>query len=267
MKICSLIIILTFTLVTSSYSQANYAFRADEEISYEAYYHFGFIWLNAGSIRFNVEEDLFDDKPALKLKATGQTHDSYDFIFQVRDTFTSYVSQEDLKPYWFRRQTSEGGYTADLIYKYDYENQTIHGTKIKKSGIPKDSIHTKPGECWDMISIIYHLRELDFSQLKKGDRIFFDMIVDNEIEKDIYMLYEGQKKIKNKDGKKFDCLWFKPLLLSGTVFDDGQGMNIYLTNDRNHVPILIDSKLRIGSIRVYLSDYKNLKYPLSSEIL
>ncbi len=261
-----LLVLLVIQLKTTA-QNVERSFNANEEIVYQAFYQLGFFKINAGEVHFKVEESLFDDKAAYKLKATGTSHKHYDYFYMVRDTFTSYVSKETLSPFWFRRQTSEGGYTADLIYKYDYDKQIIYGRKIRKKEAPKDSVHVKPENCWDMMSVIYHLRELDFSNLNIGDRIYLNMIVDNEIEKDYHVTYMGLKNVKNLDGRKFRCIWFKPLLITGSAFNENHGMNIYLTDDRNHIPIIIDSNVVFGKVSAYLTEYKHLKYPLSSEII
>jgi len=52
------------------------------------------------------------------------------------------------------------------------------------------------------------------------------------------------------------------LLLKGDTFKGGEGMTVWVTDDNNHVPVKIESKLSVGSIKVDLENYQNLKYPL-----
>jgi hypothetical protein len=53
------------------------------------------------------------------------------------------------------------------------------------------------------------------------------------------------------------------LLLKGNTFKGGEDMAVWVTDDNNHVPVRIESKLSVGSIKVDLKDYQNLKYPLA----
>ena len=41
-------------------------------------------------------------------------------------------------------------------------------------------------------------------------------------------------------------------------------MNVWVTDDPNHVPIRIESPIVVGTIKIDMMQYKNLRYPLSS---
>jgi Protein of unknown function (DUF3108) len=53
------------------------------------------------------------------------------------------------------------------------------------------------------------------------------------------------------------------LLLKGNIFDGGEKMIIWVTDDSNHIPIRIESPIVVGSVKVDLMYYENLKYPLT----
>jgi hypothetical protein len=79
----------------------------------------------------------------------------------------------------------------------------------------------------------------------------------------MYIRYIGKEDVKTKYGK-FKAIKFKPLLIKGTVFEGGEKMSVWVTDDANRVPLRVESSLAIGSIKVDMMGYKNLRYPMTS---
>ena len=40
-------------------------------------------------------------------------------------------------------------------------------------------------------------------------------------------------------------------------------MTIWVTDDANHIPVRIESPISVGSVKVDLMHYENLKYPIA----
>jgi len=90
------------------------------------------------------------------------------------------------------------------------------------------------------------------------------MFLDNETY-NLYIRYMGKETIKTKYGK-FRAIKFKPLLVKGTIFEGGEKMLVWVSDDANHLPLRVESPISVGSIKVDMMNYKNLRYPLSSLI-
>jgi hypothetical protein len=116
----------------------------------------------------------------------------------------------------------------------------------------------------DVVSAIYYARNLNFNALKPGDKVPFDMFLDDEVHH-LYLKYMGKEKVKTKYGK-FRAIKFKPLLIKGTIFEGGEGMTAWVSDDPNHLLLRVESPIVVGSIKVDMMGYKNLRYPLSSLI-
>jgi methylaspartate ammonia-lyase len=43
-------------------------------------------------------------------------------------------------------------------------------------------------------------------------------------------------------------------------------MTVYVSNDKNRIPLLIESPVSVGSIKAVLKDYSGLRHELSSKI-
>ena len=96
------------------------------------------------------------------------------------------------------------------------------------------------------------------------DKIPFTMFLDNETY-NLYIRYLGKEIIKTKYGR-FRAIKFKPLLVKGTIFEGGEKMNAWVSDDPNHLLLRVESPIAVGSIKVDMMAYRNLRYPLTSLI-
>jgi hypothetical protein len=81
----------------------------------------------------------------------------------------------------------------------------------------------------------------------------------------MYLRYLGKETIKTKYGK-FKAIKFKPLLIKGTIFEGGEKMTVWVSDDKNHIPLRIESPISVGSVKIDMISYRNLRYPLTSLI-
>jgi hypothetical protein len=88
------------------------------------------------------------------------------------------------------------------------------------------------------------------------------MFLDNEVF-NMYVRYLGKDDVKTKYGK-FRAIKFKPLLIKGTIFEGGEKMTVWVSDDANKIPLRIESPIVVGTVKVDMMGYKNLRYPLSA---
>ena len=81
------------------------------------------------------------------------------------------------------------------------------------------------------------------------------------------MTYAGKESnVKVKGVGRFNTIRLKPEVIAGEIFEEGTEMNIWVTDDENRLPLLIESPLSVGSVKAVLKDYKNLRHDLSAEV-
>ncbi len=243
----------------------NTVFNSNEEIRFDVYYNWNFIWARAGIVDFSARETTYAGKPSYIFKATGTTLKTYDPIFKVRDYYQSYVDKSSLKPLKYLRTINEGGYTKYEELRFNYDTNTISS----KSGKTADQTETSSfplKECtFDVVSIMYHMRNIDIEEYKIGDTIPIQIFFD-EKQYNLHVKYLGIEEIKVKKQGRFKCYKISPLLIEGNIFTETEKMYIYVTADDNKLPVLIESPIRVGSIKAVLSKAENLKYPLDAKI-
>jgi hypothetical protein len=233
----------------------NNSFSAGENITMIVFYNALGLYLNAGTANFTVTSERLNNKPVYHLVGTGVTNSKYDFIFRVRDRYESYIDTTTLQPYKFIRNVDEGGYKK-------YENITFN--RAANTALSTNGVYKVPNCIQDVVSAMYYARNIDFSKYRTGDKIPFTIFLDDEIY-NMYIRYQGKEVIKTRYGK-FRSIVFKPLLVKGTLFEGGERMTVYVSDDANKVPLRIESPLLVGSVKVDLMTYQNLRYPLTSLI-
>ena len=233
----------------------NTSFRAGESLSLIVFYNALGLYLNAGTANLTVSLENLFNKPVYHIAGTGATNSKYDWIFKVRDHYETYIDTGTLQPYKFIRNVDEGGYKK-------YENITFN--QAANTAVTGQGVFKVPNCIQDIISSVYYARNIDFNKYKPGDKIPFNLFLDNEVYS-MYIRYEGKETVKTRYGK-FRAIKFKPLLLKGSIFEGGERMTVYVSDDANKIPVRIESPLLVGSVKVDMMSYENLKYPLSSLI-
>jgi len=196
-------------------------------------------------------------------KAVGKSYPSYSWIFEVSDYFYSYVDKETLLPVRAKRDIDEDGYIIHNDIFFDQESKYASSTLIVNDKEPK-VIEKEFDSCmFDILSVIYSLRNVDKTNLNTGDMIPFNMMMDDETY-DLNMEYVGDVGVKKvKDLGEFKAVKISPSLIKGRVFDKNKRMQVWVSNDKNNIPLIIESPLAIGKIKVILQDYKGLIHPLN----
>ena len=245
------IIILLFT--TSIFAQPiikNTPFKVGEWLKFEL--HYGA--LTAGYSSLEVQQDSLTD--LLVVEGKGWTVGMFKWFFKVEDNYKTYINKQTLLPEYFKRNVYEGGYTIKREIEF---NRDIDSVKVFDLKNETDTTIVITDCTGDMISSFYYARSLSADTLKNGDLLPFDVFMDNEIFK-FNLKFLGREIVDTKFGK-IKCLKFSPRVQGGRVFKDDESVLLWVTDDRNKIPIRIKSALRVGSIKIDLDAYRGLKYP------
>jgi hypothetical protein len=250
-RLSSLFAVLLCMFALSAKAQ-DHAFQPGEKITYSVAYHVVGLYLNAGTATFTTAKANMPNGEVYHLVGEGATNSRYDWIYKVRDRYESYYDATTMQPVKFVRNVNEGKYQKYEEVTFDAQTNT--------AVTPKGS-YKVPQNVQDVISSMYYARSISFNNYKPGDKIPFNMFLGKDVYS-MYITYVGKESIKTKYGT-INTLKLQPLLLKGNSFKGGQDMTVWVTDDNNHVPVRIQSNLSVGSIKVDLVKYENLKYPLA----
>lgn len=233
----------------------NTSFQPGEKVTYRIAYHYSSLWMSAGDATFKCEESTYNNKPVYHFTCYGSTYSSYDWFYKVRDKYESYTDETTALPIKFIRDVNEGGYII-------YNNVTFD--HVNKKATSTNGTYTIPLNTQDLISCIYWARNIDFTNKAVGDKIPFNLFIDDSTYA-LYVKYCGKEKITTTAGT-FNCIKFKPLLINGNMFKGGEGMTVWVTDDLNHVPVRIESEIQVGAIAADAYKFEGLKNPMTAKV-
>ena len=131
----------------------------------------------------------------------------------------------------------------------------------KKVDCGKGRIFDIPDDIQDMVSAFYYARCQDYSKAKEGDIFIFNGFVDRE-KFTIKIKYVGKEIVKTDLGY-FKCIKFRPVIQTGRIFKSEEDCNVWITDDKNHIPLRVEAKVLVGSVKMDLTEYSGLANPIS----
>jgi hypothetical protein len=233
----------------------NFAYQSGEKLTYKVYYNVSFMYVGAGEVTFQTDLEQLNGQTVYHITGDGHTYHSYDWIFKVRDRYETFIDTATMLPLRFIRKVNEGDYHKYNLVSFDHSRHTA--TSLKGTYQVPDCIQ-------DVLSAVYYARNINFRKYQPGDKIPFSMFLDDEVYH-IYIRYLGKEAVATRYGK-FHAIKFSPLLIKGTIFEGGEKMTVWVSDDQNRIPLRINSPITVGSIKVDLIGYQNLRNPFSSLI-
>ncbi|MBX2928091.1 MAG: DUF3108 domain-containing protein [Saprospiraceae bacterium] len=240
----------------------NTVFRSGEELTYKVFYNWNFVWLSAGEVTFRVREVNGE----YHLSAHGSTYKSYDWFFKVRDKYDTYVDKKTLLPRVSIRDVQEGKYRLYDEVSFDRGMSKATSLRGKTKDVATTTDYTVNPCVHDILSIVYYARNLDFKNMKAGQNFPINIFIDKE-EWPLKVSYQGKEENKKIKGMgRFNTVKFSPEVIEGYVFKKDARMTIWATDDENRMPLMIESPVSVGSVKIVLKNYKNLRYPMKAKV-
>ena len=217
----------------------NVAFGVGERMAFDINYGF----INAGSASLEVANLIeYRGRPCYQVVSRAQSNNFFSSFYRVEDRVESIVDAVGLYSWRFEKNLREGKYRADRMYTFDQSNRKVH--------FENDTMPVEP-YVQDALSALYFVRT---QPLEVGKSIFVDNFVDGK-------KYRMEVRVLKKERVKvaagsFDCIVVEPLTQSVGVFKNEGTLTVWLTDDRLRMPVLMKSKILVGSVSAELTDYK-----------
>lgn len=249
-------------LAASSHAQCpvSEGFLSDgEEMRYELFFNWRFIWIKAGDARLTTRLITYNDAPAYESTLLASTNARADLIFRLRDTIST-VMTPDMVPLYFVKRCDEG---KEMIYDrawFDYEDgvATARQTKIYGDGRVRETSHSDSRCIYDMVSLLLYSRSFDTDSLAIGQQLQYPMVTGVKVEEQ-NLVYLGRQDVKALSGENYRCQVFslvqKKKNKDGEL-EDQEIIRFYTTDDERHLPIQLDLILKFGVAKARLASVK-----------
>ncbi len=175
--------------------------------------------------------------------SVAETNSFFSAFFEVRDVVESFLDTRLLVTRRFEKHIREGDYRTEDLAIFDHDRHIAIYPKRKGELIPL------PLAAQDILSSLYYVRMME---LEVGKSVF----IENHADRKNYPLEIKVLRRETVDvpAGKFDCLVVEPILRAAGLFKGEGRLMIWLTNDEHKIPVLMRSKVIIGSISAELSE-------------
>ncbi len=215
-------------------------FRAGEMLKFSVEYgpiHAGYAYLEVPELRDWQGHRVYH------LLARAESNNFFSKIYKVRNRIDSYWDTAGRFSWRYSEDRHEGPhrFKDEIVFDHDREEARYENGQT----------FPIPPQVQDALSSFYFTR---FQALPLGGSILFDYHADK---KSAPMLVKilGRDRVETPVGR-FNCVAIEPVLNAGGIFKNTGRLVIWITDDERRMPVLMKSKVTIGSISVVLVDVR-----------
>ncbi|HHG83803.1 MAG TPA: DUF3108 domain-containing protein [Bacteroidetes bacterium] len=237
----------------------NDAFQAGEYLEYRV--HYGSVTAGTAKMQVREKTEMINGRPCYHVVTQRVSSKTFSLFFRVNDRYETYIDQETLVPYKFKRKIQEGSFKHYSEVEFD---QKAHKAYERKSGVDHIETYDVPPNIQDVVSAFYFARTMNYDNAKAGDITTFQNFIDRKVH-DLDVKFIGREVIE-VGGMKYKTVKLEPLVKEGGIFQHEGSLLLWISDDKNRIPVRVESGLVIGSIQVDLKKAKNLKHPFTARV-
>ena len=267
-----IVALLTAAAVALSADSFAQYYHAGEHLEYRVSYRAKlFPHTDVATATVDTSLDTLDGRTVYKVFGHGRVMPAFRWFYDLDDRYTIWVDTATLRTQQFLSEIHEGSsYEKTSRFRYDWERMQSDNSWFRRNKV----VHTRTldltPQSMDAISLFFNMRGVDDAQLfddQSANEGRLEMMLEDTIRVLKFRFMGRETKRIGRLGKfrtlKFSCQIGTEDAFS---FTDGSEFFIWISDDRNKVPLWLESPIRIGSICARLMSYDNLKYPVESKV-
>lgn len=220
------------------------AFEPGEKLTYSL----GWQFIVAGYATTEVlPDEVLDGRTVRSFRMTAKTRKVVDHLYKVRDSLSSFAEYDTSRSLGYSKIQREGDIQRDEMINFDWDKLEAHYCEAISGNTRIIPIQENT---LDPLSAFYFIRNqpLEVGTVIKGP------MTDGKKCKIAQITVVKRETIKIK-GKKYDTFKLIPDIKDvGGVFkkSDDAKIEIWCTADHRHIPVLMKSKVVVGSFKAEL---------------
>ena len=215
-------------------------FGVGERLTFDIKYGF----VSAGTAVLAIPETVSErGRECYRIVSVAESNAFVSAFFPVRDVVESLMDTRELVSLRFEKRLREGNFRAHDIMVLDHDRHVAVYPRDTDDRLVPLSLYAQ-----DILSSLYYVR---MAELRVGESVY----IENHADKKNYPLeirVLGRERVEVPAGE-FDCIVVEPLMRTSGLFRHKGSLTVWLTDDERHVPVLMKSKVIIGSISAVLS--------------
>jgi LysM repeat protein len=222
--------------------ETNMVFGTRERLEFEV--RWKFISVGTATMEIHGIEDV-NGRQAYHIYSSARSSNFFDTFYKVRDTNESWMDAESLCSLKFASRISECGHNRTETVVLNHEKKQF---RIEESGKTGDASQWAQ----DVLSSLYYLRT---KELEVGKEYLLDAHSSDK-SWPLKVRVVKREKVKVPAGE-FNCYVVEPAIREGAgIFQAKGSLWVWLTADEKRVPVLMRSKIAVGSIEAQLKSMK-----------
>lgn len=244
-------------------------FAIGEKLKFSVDYSSALLSTAVADVQMSIKGETYNGVPCFKIEAHGKTRPFFNIFFELEDKYYTIVDTVNLRPLKSGSDLKEGGFLfkTDLSYNWPKKTVTTFAHNIKRDWRYYKTLPI--GGCsYDALALFYNMRRVNVENLKVGQNFKLELVLEDTV-RNVQAKYHG-REIKKIAGLgsfktlKFSC---KFATSNDETFKDGAEFFIWISDDKNKIPIYLESPIRVGKVVVYLTAWEGLVNSFSSIIL
>jgi hypothetical protein len=208
----------------------------------------GYGFVNAGDATLEVRDtNTYNGHLCYQIYSETTSNSFFDGFYRVRDTIVSQIDVDGIFSHYFHKALHEGAYHSvrEIIFQHDLQRA------ITRRGA--DDIDTVEigSFAQDVLSAMYYVRT---QQLEVG-KVLKVNSVERHDSQELAVRVLKKETVEVPAGV-FDCIVVEPLLTDAGIFKQEGEVKVWLTDDRLKMPVLMKSKVLVGSIHAELEEFR-----------
>jgi len=200
--------------------------------------------IKAGSAYLEVPEMTDQDgHPTYLLLARAESNAFFSKFYKVKNRVESRWDARGRFSRRYAENRREG--------KLRVDSEIVFDTERGEARYQDGQTYPIPLQVQDALSSFYFTR---FQALPLGGSVVFDYHASRKSQP-LEVRVIGRERVKTPAGT-FNCVAIEPMLKAGGIFKNKGRLVIWLTDDERRMPVMMKSKVAIGSISVILQDAK-----------
>jgi hypothetical protein len=208
----------------------------------------GYGFVTAGTATLEVvDTNTVGDHLCYRISSITQSNSFFDKFYKVRDTIISQIDVDGIYSHYFFKALNEGSYHSrrEVLFLHDLGYATYRKDDEKLDTLEISAF------AQDIMSLMYYVRTLP---LEVGQSVTIQTVTGGEVnELEVRVL---ERETVSVPAGEFRCLVVEPLMTATGVFKHEGRIKVWLTDDRLRMPVLMKSKVVVGSIHAELEEFR-----------
>ena len=196
-----------------------------------------FRWINAGQATLEILPT--SNSKVWQILSLARCNKFFQGLYPVHDTVSSFINAKGIYPLRFEKSLNEGSYHAHILAEFDQQNHVIKTL---------DTTFALEPFTHDILSAFCYIRTQPLAVGKS-----FELAAVSGKKK--YRLKVACLRLETVEvpAGKFDCILVEPMLKEDGLFKAKGKLWIWLTRDIRQIPVKMQSKIPVGSIKAELT--------------